>query len=39
LKKNKVDVLADREIIAMIAYLQRLGIDIKGNTKPLTLNQ
>jgi cytochrome c oxidase cbb3-type subunit I/II len=39
LKKNKVDVLADREIIAMIAYLQRLGTDIKGNTKPLTLNQ
>jgi cytochrome c oxidase cbb3-type subunit I/II len=39
LKKNKVDILADREIIAMIAYLQRLGTDIKGETQPLTQNQ
>jgi cytochrome c oxidase cbb3-type subunit I/II len=33
LKKEKVDVLADREIIALIAYLQRLGTDIKQTAK------
>jgi cytochrome c oxidase cbb3-type subunit I/II len=32
LKKGGIDVEADREIVAMIAYLQRLGTDIK---KPL----
>jgi cytochrome c oxidase cbb3-type subunit I/II len=31
LKETGVEVESDREIIAMIAYLQRLGIDI--NTK------
>jgi len=30
LKETGVEVESDREIIAMIAYLQRLGIDIKG---------
>jgi cytochrome c oxidase cbb3-type subunit I/II len=29
LKKSGIDVEADREIVAMIAYLQRLGTDIK----------
>lgn len=29
LKKNQVETSADKEIIAMIAYLQRLGTDIK----------
>ncbi len=29
LKSNQVDVSPDKEIIAMIAYLQRLGTDIK----------
>ncbi|TCD01116.1 cytochrome-c oxidase, cbb3-type subunit I [Pedobacter psychroterrae] len=29
LKQNKVQVKSDREIIAIIAYLQRLGTDIK----------
>ncbi|GAA4794678.1 cytochrome-c oxidase, cbb3-type subunit I [Olivibacter ginsenosidimutans] len=29
LKANQVDVLSDREIIAIVAYLQRLGTDIK----------
>ncbi|MCO6482113.1 MAG: cytochrome-c oxidase, cbb3-type subunit I [Flavobacteriales bacterium] len=29
LKKGGIDALADREIIAMIAYLQRIGTDIK----------
>jgi len=30
LKESLIDVQSDREIIALIAYLQRLGIDIKG---------
>ncbi|MHA4895613.1 cytochrome-c oxidase, cbb3-type subunit I [Pedobacter sp. PWIIR3] len=30
LKQNKNNVKSDREIIAIIAYLQRLGIDIKA---------
>lgn len=30
LKIDKIQTPADREIIALIAYLQRLGIDIKG---------
>jgi len=30
LKQNKVQVKSDREIIAIIAYLQRLGTDIKA---------
>ncbi len=29
LRKEKIEVLADREIIALIAYLQRMGTDIK----------
>jgi len=29
LAKNGIKIAADREIIAMIAYLQRLGTDIK----------
>ena len=28
LKKEKIETLNDREIIALIAYLQRLGTDI-----------
>ena len=32
LAKNQVDVKSDREIIALIAYLQRLGTDIKATT-------
>ena len=30
LKENKIEVKSDREIIAIIAYLQRLGVDIKA---------
>ena len=30
LKKDKLDILPDREIVALIAYLQRLGKDIKA---------
>lgn len=33
LKKDKLDTPADREIIALIAYLQRMGTDIKGQQK------
>ncbi len=32
LKNDKIDIPADREIIALIAYLQRLGQDIKVKT-------
>ncbi|RPD47371.1 cytochrome-c oxidase, cbb3-type subunit I [Paracnuella aquatica] len=31
LKKNNISVPADREILAVIAYLQRLGTDISNN--------
>jgi len=31
LKKDGIEVKSDREIIALIAYLQRMGTDIKGN--------
>jgi cytochrome c oxidase cbb3-type subunit I/II len=35
LKDGGIDVASDREIIALIAYLQRLGTDIKaGQNKP-----
>ena len=33
LKKDKLDTPADREIVALIAYLQRVGTDIKGQQK------
>jgi cytochrome c oxidase cbb3-type subunit I/II len=39
LKKSQIDVLPDREIVALIAYLQRLGTDIKGDNASLTLNK
>ena len=32
LKKDKIEIMSDREIIALIAYMQRLGIDIKTQT-------
>jgi cytochrome c oxidase cbb3-type subunit I/II len=35
LKKDEIEVAPDREIIALIAYLQRLGKDIKGDTTSL----
>ncbi len=31
LKESQIDVSAEQEIIALIAYLQRLGVDIKGS--------
>ncbi|OLY94758.1 cytochrome C oxidase Cbb3 [Cnuella takakiae] len=36
LKKNNINVPADREVLAVIAYLQRLGTDI-GNNKTAQL--
>jgi cytochrome c oxidase cbb3-type subunit I/II len=30
LKQDKITISSDREIIALIAYLQRLGTDIKN---------
>lgn len=36
LRKDGIDALADREIIALIAYLQRVGTDIKGEVKTTT---
>jgi len=33
LKKDGIEILSNKEIISVIAYLQRMGIDIKGETK------
>jgi len=35
LKKDKIETASDKEIIALIAYLQRLGRDIKAQPKQL----
>jgi cytochrome c oxidase cbb3-type subunit I/II len=37
LKTAGLDVTADREIVALIAYLQRLGTDIKNTATTPTL--
>ena len=39
LQQNNIKVKSDREIIAIIAYLQRLGTDIKANTTTIPSNQ
>ncbi|MEJ5995045.1 cytochrome-c oxidase, cbb3-type subunit I [Pedobacter sp. Du54] len=39
LRKNNIKVKSDREIIAIIAYLQRLGTDIKANKLTIPSNQ
>jgi cytochrome c oxidase cbb3-type subunit I/II len=36
LKGDKINTAADKEIIALIAYLQRMGTDIKAESKPVT---
>lgn len=36
LKKDKLEVASDAEIVALIAYLQRVGIDIKGEKRAVT---
>lgn len=33
LKKDGIETMPDKEIVALIAYLQRLGTDIKGNAQ------
>ena len=33
LEKDGIEIMSDREIIAMIAYLQRMGTDIKVKNK------
>lgn len=37
LKKDGIQVSDKKEIIAMIAYLQRMGVDIKASTEPVTM--
>ncbi len=39
LNQNNIKVKSDREIIAVIAYLQRLGTDIKANKSTIPSNQ
>jgi len=36
LKKDKIESPTDVEIVALIAYLQRIGKDIKAEPKPQT---
>lgn len=38
LKADKIETTANKEIVALIAYLQRIGIDIKGE-QPLAAKQ
>jgi cytochrome c oxidase cbb3-type subunit I/II len=38
LKQNNIKVKSDREIVAIIAYLQRLGTDIKANKQEIPSN-
>jgi cytochrome c oxidase cbb3-type subunit I/II len=39
LKQSGIDVPHDREIIALIAYMQRLGVDVKGENKSEIVKQ
>jgi cytochrome c oxidase cbb3-type subunit I/II len=39
LKQDNIKVTSDKEIIAIIAYLQRLGTDIKANKSAIPSNQ
>ncbi|MFD0940234.1 cytochrome-c oxidase, cbb3-type subunit I [Pedobacter boryungensis] len=39
LKKDNIKVASNKEIIAIIAYLQRLGTDIKANKSTIPSNQ
>lgn len=38
LKKDKIETASDKEIVALIAYLQRLGKDIKAEPNQLAQN-
>jgi cytochrome c oxidase cbb3-type subunit I/II len=39
MKQDKINANPDREVIALIAYLQRLGRDIQTEKKPITENK
>ena len=39
LKKEKINIASDKQIIALIAYLQRIGRDIKMESKPTAQKQ
>ncbi len=39
LRKEKIETPANKEVIALIAYLQRLGRDIQAEPKPVAVNQ
>lgn len=39
LKRDKIETPATKEIVALIAYLQRLGKDIKAEPKPAVANK
>jgi len=39
LKKDGIEAVSDREIIALIAYLQRIGTDIKAKTPTEVANK
>lgn len=39
LKRDKIETMPNREIVAMIAYLQRLGKDIKANPTSQSTNK
>ena len=39
LQQNNIKVKSNREIIALIAYLQRMGTDIKANKFTIPSNQ
>jgi cytochrome c oxidase cbb3-type subunit I/II len=38
LKKEKINIKSDRQIIALIAYLQRVGKDIKADKRSTSQN-
>ncbi len=39
LKKEKIEIKSDKQIIALIAYLQRVGKDIKANPNSSSISQ
>jgi len=39
LKGDKIEIPVNREVIAVIAYLQRLGRDIEAEPKPVAQNK
>ncbi|MDP4261478.1 MAG: cytochrome-c oxidase, cbb3-type subunit I [Bacteroidota bacterium] len=39
LKKDKIETSSNKEVVALIAYLQRIGRDIKAEPKPIAENK